>query len=49
MKDDLKKLIVMFDNFLDDMHDSNAYHPDTEEHAEIEKFITEMKNKYIAQ
>lgn len=46
--EDFEKLILMFDNFLDDMHDSNAYHPEEEDHAEIEQFINKMKTKYLA-
>lgn len=43
---DLKKLISVFDNFLDDMYDCGAFDVTQKENKDIEDFLVNLKNKY---
>ena len=45
---DLKKLISVFDNFLDDMYDCGAFDVTQKKDRDIEDFLVNLKNKYAS-
>ena len=43
---DLKKLISVFDNFLDDMYDCGVFDITVKENKDIDDFLVNLKHKY---